>query len=281
MARIFLFPSLLLASTCLSVVSSLGQDSAPIAQSATPVTVATPSIPIPIPKPSGVLGHLDPAAIKEVSAHRTAVGAVPWTGMQATGQVTFGSSTTSYPISLSNFGHRAFRLDITTPKGISSTRINGVVGKQQEDDGSTIGIATDNCLAGLFPFELARAVPLGSLSLTLTDGGSSTIDGVSLHRVTLERATLGRNPATKQRETVVIDLYFDPSTHLLVKSRAPVDIGRNVKLISDVTYSDYRLVGAVQIPFHFNETIDGEQYRALQLSAVTIVPNLDSTLFAF
>ncbi len=275
----FPFPLLLLASTCLSVAS--GQGSAPITQTATPVTVAAPSIPLPTPTPSGVLGHIDAAALKEVGAHRLAVGGLPWTGMQGTGQITFGASSTAYSVTLSNFGPRAFRLDVTTPKGISSTRINGFVGKVQESDGTTTAMATDNCLAGLFSFELVRATPLSSPTLTLTDGGTSTIEGVVLHRVTLERATMGHNPTTKQRQTVAVDLYFDPSTHLLVKSRAPVDIGRNVRLVSDVTYGDYRPVGTVMVPFHFAETIDGQQYRSLQLSAVTLVPTLDSTLFTF
>ena len=270
---------LLIVFTCLPVAP--GQNAAPLAQTAAPGTMATPSIPISTPTPTGVLGHLDPAALSEVVAHRTAVGGLSWAGMQAVGQVSYGSSTTSYSVTLSNFGDRAFRLDVTTPKGISSTRIYGVMGKQQASDGTTVPITIDNCQAGLFPFELARSVYLQSPSVTLTDGGMSTIDGMTLHRVTLERATLGRNPVTQQRQTVVIDLYFDPSTHLLVKSRVPVDIGRNVKLISDVTYSDYRLVGVVRITFQFNETIDGQPYRSVQLSAVTIVPTLDSTLFAF
>ena len=281
MARIVSpLPLVFIAFTCVSGVSSVAQEAAPGAQSATSSATTTGN-PTPVPTPTGVLGTLDPAALTEVNTHRAVVGGGSWAGMQAVGQITYGAETTSYPVTLSNFGDRAFRLDVTTSKGIASTRIYGVVGKQQESDGATTPIAIETSQSGLFPFQLARSVYLQSPSISLTDGGMITVDGIALHRVTLERATMGRNPATKQRRTVVIDLYFDPSTHLLVRSRVPVDIGHNVKLVSDVTYSDYRLVGIARIPFHFNETIDGQQYRSLQLSVITIVPTLDSTLFAF
>jgi hypothetical protein len=57
-------------------------------------SVATASE-IPRPVTSGIASHVDSSALTEINQHLMAVGNAPWTGMQATGQIVYGSDQTS------------------------------------------------------------------------------------------------------------------------------------------------------------------------------------------
>ena len=137
--------------------------------------------------------------------------------------------------------------------------------------------------AGIFPFERLRKLKLSSPNISLIDHGSAVIDGNALHRITLEYGTEGRNPGTRSQTTEATDLYFDPSTHLLVKTASSVWAmsGRAAKFLIVTTYDDYRTVGDTLIPFRFTETMEGQQYATLQLSSVQLNPSITSQYFEF
>ena len=93
----------------------------------------------------------------------------------------------------------------------------------------------------------------------------------------------GNGQVQSLNSAVTADFYFDPTSHLLIKSVCPVLMGAGhpVTFLSVVTYSDYRKVGTAMIPFRYTETLNGQLYRTLQLSGVQLSPDLTSQYFQF
>lgn len=232
---------------------------------------------------TGVLGRVDADALKEVTVHLAATGAAPWKGMQGTGVIVYAQEKTSYPATLSMLGTDRFRLDAQTSKGETSIRINGLVGKIGGPGGTPFTMPPDTAAAGIFPFQMVRAAHFPGKRTTLVDHEPVTANGTQLHRISVERPTIGSNPATKSAQTIAIDFYFDPLTNLLVKSasfQAAAD-GHSASFLRVVTYSDYRRVGTSMIPFHYSESMDGELYWTLRLTDVQLNPTFDTTYFQF
>jgi hypothetical protein len=239
---------------------------------------------VAIPNATGALGQRDAAALKEITEHLAIVGSAPWLGMQGTGQIVYGSKDpTAYSATLSMTGSNQFRLDAQTNKGEMSIRIHGGLGKIKSGDGTMSSMPFDTAMSGLFPFARPRLKNFPGARGSLLDHGLTTIGGTELHRITFEVPTIGRNPVTKSRQTVATDLYFNPTSHLLVKSSTSITIadGRNVKFLFVVTYGDYRKVGTSMVPFRYTEAMNGEQYWTLQLSDVQLNPEMPSTYFEF
>jgi hypothetical protein len=239
---------------------------------------------IVVPNATGALGHQDAAALKEITEHLAVVGSAPWLGMQGTGQIVYGAKDpTAYSATLSILQNDRFRLDAQTNKGEMSLRIHGPVGKIQGSGGPTETIPPDTAAAGIFPFGLVRTVHFPGRDTSLIDHGLTTAGGVQLHRITVETPSIGRDPVTKSRRTIAIDLYFDPATHLLAKSASSsfIAVGHSAKFLRVVTYSDYRKVGTAMVPFRYDESMDGQQYWVLQLSDVQLNPVFDVTYFQF
>ncbi len=255
-----------------------------VAQSKPPLTCKTPDGDVVIPVKTGILGHVDPTALTEVTAHLAAVGGTSWVGMQGTGKITYGpTDPTTYDVTLSNIGGHKYRLDANTKTGAMSIRINRQRGKLQNGDGMMSVIPPDSALTGLFPFELIRLAHFPWPATSLIDHGPAVIGSTQLHRISFEFSSIGRNPVTNSPETIVIDLYFDPATHLLVKSAASTHTAdaRNASFLFVVNYSDYRQVGKTLVPFRYTETMEGQPYWTVQLSDVQLNPALNTTYFEF
>ncbi len=256
------------------------------AQSPAPLTRSTPDGDVTIPVKTGVLGQKDPAAVAEIAAHQAAVGGGPWIGMQGVGKIVYaGNSATPYDATLSNLRSDEFRLDAGTSSGQTSLRIHRLIGKTQASDGTMAALPPETSLSGLFPFEIARMDMSSAAAshISLLDHGIAAIGNSSFHRITVESPSLGHNPRTGAQQTHVVDLYFDPATHLLVKSVAydSLSNSRKVNFLFVVTYGDYRSVGNALVPFRFAETMEGDPYWTLQLSTVTLTPTLTSKDFEF
>jgi len=174
-----------------------------------------------------------------------------------------------------------FRLDVETPVGLESTRIQGRAGTVQAGNKPPSTFDPDTAILGMFPFEIVTRVVPGVNDVALLDHPS--IAGVlqSLHRVTIELPAAAWHSEIKSRGTLAIDLYFDSTTHLLAKTVSSVLIpgARRVMVVSVVSYSDYRQVGTAVVPFHYSETLDGQPYRTLQLTAVQLNPSLPVDYF--
>jgi hypothetical protein len=233
------------------------------------------------PKAKGVLGLQDAPALTEVLNHLKVVGANPWIGMQGTGQITYGDTdSTSFPATLSILGNSGFRLDSQAAQGPISIRIFNKVGKIQEANGSIHFLPPDTAASGIFQFQLPRLAKFPVPSASLTDRGLVSVNGAQLHRLTFE-APSGAT-GTHGAHTVVTDLYFDPTTHLMAKSANSIHLnGIGNSFLRVISYSDYRPVGGVMIPFLYTQTLDGQKQWTLQLTEVKLNPALSATFFQF
>jgi hypothetical protein len=263
--RVALNPFLFVASVLLLLV---GATSEAISQSSIPTTST------PVPVATNKLGQFDAAALSEILEHAKVVGTAPWTGIQGTGTITYSSDQNSYSATLTIVGSKRFRLDVQTPTGPIGTRINGRLGNIQEPDGKTFSLAPETASSGIFQFELPRLADLQTRSSVL-DHGLTVIDGMNLHRLTIEQ------PLTPQKN-IATDLYFDPKTHLLVKTANAIrPDGARSNLLRVITYGDYRSVDGVMIPFLYTQSLDGQKQWTLQLSEVQLNPNIQSNYFDF
>jgi hypothetical protein len=233
------------------------------------------SLATPIPTSTNKLGQFDAPALSEVLEHLKVVGTAPWTGMQGTGAITYGDDKTTYSATLTAIGNTKFRLDAKTATGAFSIRINGRIGNIQEADGKTYPLLPETAASGIFQFQLPRLADLQTKS-TVIDHGPTKVDGISLHRLTIER------PFSAGQKNIATDLYFDPKTHLLAETANSIWLdGARSSILRTIIYGDYRQVEGVLIPFRFGQAIDGQKQWTLQLSDVQLNPSIQSAYFSF
>lgn len=244
---------------------------------------APSSLDIPLPSASGALGRADAGASAELIAHLKAVGLSPWTGMQGTGQITYGDDSAAYSATLTIVGSTEFRLDAGTQQGQFSTRISGNYGEIQEADGRRTLILPNTAASGLVQFQLLRQANFPNTKASLLDRGTVTVGNHPLHRLTYEFPAVAATLPTQKQQTIATDLYFDTATHLLVKSANTIRINGsgNHDFLREITYEDYRQVGSSMIPFRYTETLNGQKLWTLQLSDVQPSPDLQTTYFEF
>lgn len=253
-------------------------------QSRTQIRPAGPDAGVVIPTTVGNGDQNDSAAMAEISASAAAMHASSWRTMQATGNVTNAvGGAGSFPAVFSSASGFRSRLDIQTQAGRESTRISWRTGKYQSPDQRIQRLEPDTALAGIFPFQEIFAAQDKLFHLTITDDGFCRVSGVDLHRITVGVPAAGTDPNTKNPHTFPIDFYFDPTSHLLVKTVTYATLRGNsrVRFMRVITYGDYRQVSSVMLPFRYTETIDGEVSRIFQVSSVQVDPVLSSTYFEF
>jgi hypothetical protein len=152
---------------------------------------------IVIPDAKGPLGQRDSGASSELSKHLTVVGASSWTGVVGTGQITYGTTdSTAYSATLSILGGTGFRLDSQTSRGPLSIRISGRHGTIQEADGRQFPILPDTAATGIVQFVQPRLPNFPGATGSLLDRGPIVVDGVSMHRVTIESPGAGHDLVT-------------------------------------------------------------------------------------
>jgi len=244
---------------------------------------APSSLDIPFPAASGVLGRADAGASAELIAHLKAVGLSPWTGMQGTGQIAYGNDTATYSATLTISGNTGFRLDAANQQGHFSLRIRGSHGEIQEANGHRILILPNTAASGIVQFQLLRLANFPGQKTSLLDRGTVTIGGQILHRLTYEFPAVAATLPAQKQHTIATDLYFDPATHLLVKSANAIRINGagNHDFLREITYEDYRQVDGISIPFRYTQTLNGQKLWTLQLSDVQLNPTLQPTYFQF
>lgn len=238
-----------------------------------------------LPQPISILGQHDPAAIQSLLAYTNAVGVVPWTGMQGTGTFTPNTNTSAAEQAILWVQeHDRYRLDVQTPNGIRSSRILEAMGAVQHANGKMDLLNELDAMAGIVAYPMLDEAGFPNATVTLMDQGYVTVDGASLHRISVARPWPG-NPKDAQGNpiTSVTDLYFDPSTHLLVKSACLIAGMRktSTRYLQVISYSDYRAVQGMQVPYQDRETINGQLIWTLQLNQMQFDNDLSDSTFHF
>ena len=239
-----------------------------------------------LPQVASATGQQDSAALQAVRAYQSAVGLVAWNDMQGFGSMvsTTGNSDAARNVVLYLGKHGKTRLDTQMPQGERSVRMLGAYGVIQRENGSTEAIDSRNALDGLVAYPLLDDPNFPDASLTLIDQGNVTVDGVSLHRVSVASPWPGTGGSPNGNPPMsVVDFYFNPTTHLLIKSASsilnnPRASEPNLQVIS---YADYQPVDGMLIPFQCSETLNGQQMWTLQLNQVKLNNGFSDSDFHF
>jgi len=238
---------------------------------------------VPTPEFVGTIGEQDASALQEITNYRTAVNAAAWTGLQATGTLTDILGNTDQA-TLTILGSDNYRLDVTTPIGQRSTRISGPSGASLGDDGKTFYMPPITARGGLVAFPLLLVSTFPDPTATIVDRGHVQLDGRLLQRITLEEEVFPTQSAPSSNDLSVTDLYFDPSSHLLIKSASfvQIDSANRARYLIVVTYGDYQAFSGVLVPLSLTETMNGQIQWTLQLNAPSAPPaSVDSSYFDF
>jgi hypothetical protein len=245
---------------------------------------------VKVPTATGVFGHVDAAASTELIDHVKAVGASPWHDMSGTGKITYqlGESAEVDDAALTILNADSYRLDIKRNQGNRSIRILGASGVTTEDDGSKQFLLPGTAAQGLFAFPQLRVATFPGNLTSIYDKGMLAVDGNTLHRLSVEHPLSNAPAASKSANSksgpvgVVTDLYFDPVSHLLIKSVASIKLsGLRSEFIQCVTYDDYRQVGTSLVPFRFEQSLNGQVQWTLQLDEVELNTGLKQANFYF
>lgn len=242
---------------------------------------------VTFPVMEGIPGQKDAQALRVVSLYLDASANGQWKGFDATGTMTVGSgeSQKQIPASLSVGQRNRYRLDITTPSGIRSVRVEGPEGAVQQEDGKTFNLPAASAGTGLIPLPTTLSEAAGDKRDSLIDDGLVELDGAKLHKITFIRPLFSRSLQAQlsPEHPLITTLFFDPKSHLLVKSADAVllDTTSQTHHLRVITYEDSRAIDGYVVPYRYRETIDGRLSWTLELTNVTVATNHEASYFHF
>jgi len=237
---------------------------------------------VPVPTFVGTLGQKDAGALQELVDYLKAVNILAWHGMQASGVMTDSHGNTDQA-TLTIQGADDFRLDVQMSKGKRSTRISQGNGETLEVDGKRIAIPPATAAGGLLAFPQLLTSTFPSADTAFIDRGQVRISGRALHRITLEKLAFPYATKPDTYNVNVTDLYFDPSTHLLLQSASAVqlDPADREKYLVVITYSDYQNVQGSLIPCRYSQSVNGQRQWSLELNLPSLQPSIEPSYFHF
>jgi hypothetical protein len=245
-------------------------------------TITASSQQFPAPVALGLLGRQDPGALAELAANLQTCGVHNWNDLKASGTLTYASGD-DHPATLYLLGANYSRLDVETPGVVRSIRFTPTSARSSDERSGVSQLTPSAFAAGLFA--LARTwTSLGAStnSFSLYDQGLSNVAGPPLHRVTLEYA-LGTPSDETTTVTFATDLYFDPTTHLLIYDVDSISYGTtgNSPTIREIYYSNYVTSNGYLVPTTIQETLNDQLQWTLQLSQIESNVNPSITTFSF
>lgn len=206
----------------------------------------------------------------ELQAYVTATGLAAWSGMKATGITTYVDAPDALATTLSMLPENRTKLTVTSANGDNVTATNRTHGHVQYAGGIDLKMPALAVVCGILPFDLPVLVVQSSGTFTVVDQGTVSLSGIPFHRITVERDIVEREAGAGADLRSAVDLYFDPSTHLLAKSAGVFQLpgaGRH-RFVRVLTFGNYTASGTMRIPASLSETLDGQATWSLTLTSV-------------
>lgn len=248
---------------------------------------------VPLPLPVQSLGQTDATARSAVLAYQQAAGtagAQSWQSLSATGEMSYPPASDSSPaeadsatLTISSSG--GYRLDVSRSDGVQSMRFEGIAGAIFDPGGGRRFLPRKTAAYGLLDFVLLSEQGFAGAGSSLLNRGAVSIGGRQLDRITYERPLLPVQPV-RPDDVLVTDFYFDPTTHLLIKSAEmifpPTNPGMGVRgpFLQVTTYGGYRQSGGMMLPSQFARTLNGELMWTLTLHQVSLNQAVSSSTFS-
>lgn len=238
------------------------------------------------PRSTGVLGTRDPGAVAEISDFLSASKAADYIDLTASGTVAFawgGGHPVSGNAVLYAISGDDIRLDTTADSMRRSLRICSTHGAFSLNNGKPIAMQSIDAAVGLLGYTRLLSVSLSDRTVSLVDRGMVSIEGVSLHRITLETPLVRGSVQRGLSATVSTDFYFDTHRHLplysvdnILGTSSPTN-----KHIRAISYADWQQFQGVTLPTTVTQTFDGQPIWAMQFNQFALNTGLTSTTFIF
>ncbi|MGH9607450.1 MAG: hypothetical protein ACRD3N_17310 [Terracidiphilus sp.] len=238
------------------------------------------------PRMVGVPGQKDSVALNAVQLYLGASSHGEWPGFDATGIMVVGTGEqkSEIPATLTIEPGGLYRLDLTTPYGIRSERVEGATGAMRSEDGKTVPLPALAVASGIIPLPSTLADAATDARDSLIDGGTVEVEGARLHKITFIRPLFPESGNSQPpAPPLITDFFFDSTSHLLIKSVDAVLLSPNSAAhhLRVIAYDDYRPVSGIIIPFRYTETVDGRLAWSLQFTNVTAGSNHGAEYFRF
>ncbi len=235
------------------------------------------------PTIEGKAGQKDPGALQEIDASVAASGPADSPGIQMQGAMILGGNDTELlKVSLDlEIGNR-YRMDIERGSGQQSVRFDGYIEAARDLNGQTKrlpGMPLGERI--IFPSQLKEFTKREDV--LVIDDGNLTVAGQLMHKITVVYCLFPPFGTGIHADLAATSFYFDPVKHYLLKSVAAVPYvsGNLPKMLKVITYSDYRTVQGMTVPFAFFETNNGQPGMTLKASEVLPATQHDNSYFRF
>jgi hypothetical protein len=180
-------------------------------------------------------------------------------------------------------GTTQFRLDASLPDGVRTWIVNDQSGSIRETNGHTHEIPFHNAMnfgSLSFPYAALVAV-LNDPSATIRYLGSATNNGRSVHQIRVQPISLDIEPSGLLHKLSTKDYFIDANTFQILSTLDMVHPDRDFydEYPHEVTFSDYRRVNGIPVPFSVEERVAGQHAWTMQLSSVNLNPGLSDQDF--
>jgi hypothetical protein len=195
---------------------------------------------------------------------------------EATGEITYylAGAEVKGNATVRGRGLDQFRLDAALPEGTRSWAIDGLQGQLKEVDGTITVIPPHNIVTlGSLTLPVGRVMNAVSDSTTAVSGlGSASEKGRSLENVGVRRSFGWKaDPYNILSKVSAAEFSIDPATFLITsikdnthpKETLLVDVQRVI------SFSDYRNVNGIQVPFAIEQTVNGQRVFTLTLNNIS------------
>ncbi len=243
------------------------------------------------PQLPSIVTSSDPQALAALAQALQAAGGAQALGaiqdFTATGQITYSwaGNPDQGTVTLRGRGLDQFRLDASLPEGTRSWAVSHGVGNLKETDGTETKISGHNALALgslTFPYLPLVAASLNSTT-TVSTVGTVPVNGANAVQIRVQRHYASSyDPNGLIAQLTTRDFFIDPTTSLIVKTEQMTHPQETftVSLPEDISFSNYRAVNGVMVPFTITDTVNGQQIWTIQLSAIQFNTGLTDADFS-
>ena len=235
------------------------------------------------PNFAGRLGEKDTTAVVVLEAYLAAAAPRGSEGFCGTGTIAVGlGGAANLNASLAIDGDGRSRLDMSAPAGLRSVRMNGLNGGIVQEDGTIMRFPAPVSRAGLFPTSATLRRILKNKETALRDDGEITVSGTRYRAITVAQPLLPGRPNNSLIPPVVTQLFFDPTTHLLMKAVDSVVLSESSRSrhIRVVSFTNYGRHGEEAVPTAISEARDGQATYRLTLTDVQAPCSKPDSYFA-
>lgn len=179
------------------------------------------------------------------------------------------------------------RVDLTLSSG-TRTEVRNVVNGFPSGKWTTNGATATACAQHNSWTDAAWFFPvLGSLSqsatprFTLSYVGLEPHGGVSAQHIRVFQVPSGITDLSLAQQLTAVDVYLDPVSYLplAIAFNAHSDTDLNTNIPTEVRFANYQSVNGVQVPFHFQRSINGTVVMDATVTTAAFDTGLPDSVF--